>query len=91
MDRSTAFAFSNINKMYDEVYDAMVECKVVSKYDTSIFATNNDSIATKWNQKFGLPCTNKIDCPDMCTVVDGVGSDLSQKGDGYISGAKICL
>ena len=74
--------------MYDEVYDAMVECKYTSRYDTPIYSTNNGSIATKWSQKFGLHCTHKIDHPEMCLVVDEVGSDLSQKGDGHIGGAK---
>jgi len=88
LDRSAALTFCNINKMYDEVYDAMVECKVASRYDTPIYSTNNGSIATEWSQKFGLPCTHKIDYPEMCLVVDEVGADLSQKGDGHIGGAK---
>ena len=88
LDRSAALTFCNLNKMYDEVYDAMVECHVASKYDTPIYTTNNGSIATEWNTKFGLPCTHKIDHPEMCLVVDEVGSDLSQKGDGHIGGAK---
>ena len=88
LDRSAALTFCNINKMYDEVYGALVECNVASKYEIPIYTTNNGSIATEWEEKFGLPCTHKIDHPEMCLVVDEVGSDLSQKGDGHIGGAK---
>ena len=66
--------------MYDEVYDTAVECKVESRYDTPKYLTNNGFIVTKWSQKFGLPCTHKIDYPEMYLVVDGVDSDLNQKG-----------
>jgi hypothetical protein len=88
LDRSAALTFCNMNKMYNEVYDAMEECGVASKCNELMYAKNDGSIATEWNDKFGLPCTHQIDHPQMCLVVDEVGSDLSQKGDGHIGGAK---
>jgi len=88
LDRSAALTFSNMNKMYDEVYDAMVECKVASKHPQPIYKNADGNIAIDWKEKFGMPCTHNIDHPEMCLVVDEVGSDLSQKGDGHIGGAK---
>ena len=87
LDRSAALTFSNINKMYDEVYTAMVDCKVAKKRHCPIYEDRHGSIASEWSKKFGLPCTHEITHPHMCLVVDEVGADLSQKGDGHISGA----
>ena len=36
----------------------------------------------------GLPCTYTLEHPDMRLVVDKVGSNLSQKGNGHIGGTK---
>ena len=88
LDRSAALTFSNMNKMYNEVYKTMTECKVALKQIHPVYETVDWRPATDWNAKFGIPCTHKIDHPEMCLVVDEVGSDLSQKGDGQISGAK---
>ena len=88
LDMSAALTFSNMNKMYDKVYDAMVQCKVASKEDQPVYKTDDDEIVTDLKEKFGLPCIHKIDHPKMCLVVDEVGSDLSQKGDGHIGGVK---
>ena len=88
LDRAAALTFSNMNKMYDDVYDAMVECKVASKHMHPVYENRDGGVATNWNDKFGMPCTHKIDHPEMCLVVDEVGSDLSQKGDGHIGGVK---
>ena len=88
LDRSAALTVCKISKMYGKVYDAMVECNVASKYETPIYTINDGSIATTWKKKFELPCTHKIDHPELCLVVDEVTSDLSQKGDGHIGGAK---
>jgi len=88
LDRSAALTFSNMNKMYNEVYEAMTECKVASKRNHPVYETVDGSPASDWNEKFGIPCSHKIEHPEMCLVVDEVGSDLSQKGDGHIGGAK---
>ena len=88
LDRSAALTFSNMNKMYNEVYEAMLECKVASKRMHPVYETADGTPATEWKDVFGIPCTHKIDHPEMCLVVDEVGSDLSQKGDGHIGGSK---
>ena len=56
--------------------------------ETTIYKTNKDSIITKWNHDLGLSCFCKTDHPEMCLLMDEVSSDLSQKGDVHISGAK---
>ena len=74
--------------MYEEVYDAMVQCKVASKEHQPVYRTANGNIVIDLKEKFGVLCIHKIDHPEMCLVVDEVGSDSSQKGDGHIGGAK---
>jgi len=77
IDRSNSLTYRNVKKMYDDVYSALVE--------------SGNAIKTQ-------QCTSKYDGilkthyhlihPQNCLVVDEVGSDTSQKGDGHIAGAK---
>ncbi len=71
--------------MYDEVYEAMEECGVAICNQQPILM---DRMGVKCDTDglFGLPCTHTLKHPDMCLVVDEVGSNLSQKGDGHIGG-----
>jgi len=90
LDRSCAATFGNFAKMYDEVYDAMVECGVASVLPEPVYMNRDgDDTTTNIKEAFGLPCTHKIIHPDMCLVVDEVGSNLSQKGDGHVGGRKV--
>ena len=50
---------------------------------------DGDVTTTSMKEAFGLPCTHRIIHPDMCLVVDEVGSNLSQKGDGHVGGRKV--
>ena len=74
--------------MHDEVYDVMVECKVASKHPHPVYKTSDGNIAIDWREKFGIQCTHNIYQPEMCLLIEEVGSDLSQKGYGHIGGAK---
>ena len=87
MDRASATTYTNLAKIYDEVYEAMVECKVGRKLEVPVFRDCHDNVCEEMNA-FGLRCTHEIIHPDMCLVVDEVGSNLSQKGDGHIGGQK---
>ena len=90
LDRSCAATLGNFAKMYDEVYDAMVECGVASVLPEPVYMNRDgDDTTTNIKEAFGLPCTHKIIHPDMCLVVDEVGSNLSQKGDGHVGGRKV--
>ena len=86
LDRASSTTFANMSKMYDEVYDAMVDCKVARVLDRPVFMDNDGSITDDPDNRFGVKVTHTITHPDMCLVVDEVGSNLSQKGDGHIGG-----
>ena len=78
--------------MYDVVYEAMEECCLATCNPEPILM---DRMGTKYDNAdslFGLPCTHTLGHPNMCLVVDEVGSNISQKGDGHIGGTKyICV
>ena len=91
LDRSSATTFTNISKMYDEVYEALVECGVASQLNTPVYMDREGNSVIGNTDAFGVKCTHVLDNPDMCLVVDEVGSNLSQKGDGHVGGQKyIC-
>lgn len=70
---------SNVKKMYDDVYECMVECGVSRKLPEPSDQFDGD-ILTKY----------ELIHPGMCLVVDEVGSNISQRGDGHIAGTKYC-
>jgi len=74
--------------MYDEVYEALVEYGVASKIDVPLYMDRDGNSTASQSEAFGCKCTHRIDHPSMCLVVDEVGSNLSQKGDGHIGGQK---
>ena len=65
--------------MYDDVYECMVECGVARKLDAPTDQFDGD-IVTRY----------ELLHPGMCLVVDEVGSNISQRGDGHITGTKYC-
>ena len=76
--------------MYDEVYDAMEECGVALKLDHPVFQDEKGSICDE-RSSFGLKITHNTIHPEMYLVVDEVGSNLSQIGDGHIVWKKLCV
>ena len=65
--------------MYDDVYECMVEAGVAKKMDVA-----SDKFPGQLKTKYELIH------PEMCLVVDEVGSNISQRGDGHIAGKKYC-
>ena len=88
LDRSNATTFTNIGKMYDEVYAALVDTGAATKLDEPVYMDRDCNIAVNPDEYFGTKCTHLLDHPDLCIVVDEVGSNLSQKGDGHVGGQK---
>ena len=90
LDRASATNYTNVSKMYDEVYDAMEECGVALKLDHPVFQDEKGSICDE-RSSFGLKITYNTIHPEMYRVVDEVGSNLSQIGDGHIVWKKLCV
>ena len=88
LDRSSATTFANIGKMYDEVYAALEDTGIATKLDDPVYMDREYNVVSNQIEAFGTRCTHSLDHPDLCIVVDEVGSNLSQKGDGHIGGQK---
>ena len=63
--------------MYDDVYKSLVQAGVAKKSDDFSF-DYNDPLKTIFH----------LTHPEMCLVVDEIGSSISQKGDEHIVGKK---
>ena len=79
LDRSSALTYKNVKEMYDDVYECMVECGVAKKLD-KVSCEYQGNLVTKY----------VLVWPVMCLVVDEVGSNISQRGDGHVRGRKYC-
>ena len=77
LDRASSTTFSNMAKMHDDVYLVMVECGVAEKLHKPVFMDRDGNATEDENKIFGVKCTHNITHPDMCLVVDEVGSNLS--------------
>ena len=77
MDCNNALTFANVKKMYDEVYKCMADAGVVR-------FLNEPSSHYQGLLKTPFHLTH----PEMCLVLDEVGSNFSQWGDGHIGGQK---
>ena len=77
LERSNSLTYHNVKKMYDDVYNALVE-------------SGNAIQTQEHSSKFDGPLMTQFHLthPHNCLVVDEVGTDTSQKGDGHIGGAK---
>ena len=77
MDRSNALTYSNVKQMYDQVYDCMVSAGVAR-------------ISNEYSEEYPGPLKTRyhLTHPEMCLVVDEVGSSSCQRGDGHIGGQK---
>ena len=74
MDWSNALTCSNVRKMYDEVYDCMVDAGVARCFDQP----------SSLNPK-RLKSQYRLTDPEICLVVDEVGSNISQQGDSHFT------
>ena len=66
LDCSCAATFGNFAKMYDEIYDSMVECGAALVFPEPIYMTRDlDNVTSNMKEAFGLPCTHEIPHPAM--------------------------
>ena len=66
--------------MYDDVYAALVDAGNVTKSNEPSFDYDGPFV-THYH----------LTHPQNCLVLDEVGSDTSQKGDGHAGGGDICV
>ena len=81
---------ANVHKMYDLVYDRMIEAGVAVNLpkEQYYFIDSDGNVTTDESQKCGETCTQKIIHPERCLYADEIGCDTCQEEDGHIGGAK---
>ena len=73
LDKRKALTYRYVKKMYEDVYESLVQAENATKINE--FTSDYDG---------PLKINFHLTHPEMCLVVDEVGSNISQKGDGHI-------
>ena len=79
---------SNINQMYDVIYDEMVDARIARKRDVEVFTDRKGNIVQE-TERFGLRQDIHIEHPDYLLFADESGVTTNQKKDGHIGGQKV--
>ena len=85
IDRASWSTYTNFNQMYDGVIKEFVESGVAKKR-SQLAWMDRDGILVDEKDMFGCEVTHDITDPDMIIVMDEVGGNTSQKGDGHLGG-----
>ena len=89
LDRSQWTTYMNFFAMYNRFADEMAYAKVASKFEEPQWMDRDGKVLDREDTSFGCKVTHNILRPDLILVMDEVGSDTSQKGDGAIGGEKV--
>jgi hypothetical protein len=79
----------NFLQKYDEVYKAMETVGIAVRLPDATWVNKNQEETTK-DLAFGRKATHLLTRPDCVVLVDEVGSNTSQEGDGALGGEKNC-
>jgi len=91
LDRGQWAKYSNFDNMYDSIEKTLVASGVAKALEHPLWMNKEGQVVDKKEHAYGRKCTIEITHPDLCIVMDEVGSNTSQKGDGHIGGKKyIC-
>ena len=73
----------NFSDIYDHIYDELVEAKLATSYNEPMWQDSNGTFCTE-SSSLGCKVTHDFTYPEMCIVMDKVGGNTGQKGDGQI-------
>ena len=85
LDRDRWTTYSNFSDMYDHIYDELVDAKLATPYNEPMWQDSDGTFCTE-SSSLGCKVTHDFAHPEMCVVMDEVGGNTSQKGDGHIGG-----
>jgi hypothetical protein len=85
LDRSMWSTYANFIQMYDQVGEELVNAGVARKLETAVWM---DKCGVECAEKDAYGCKVTIDItePDWVLVMDEVGGNTNQKGDGNVGG-----
>jgi hypothetical protein len=88
LNRSKWTSYKNFYKMYEGVEEEMLDAGVAEKLPVPVYMDEN-GIATNDRMKIkGMKVKSLLKKPDMCIVLDEVGSNLCMVNDGHIAGKR---
>lgn len=79
--------YQNVEKMYNLVYNGMVEARVAEKLPEPVWMDRSGEIVSK-DKAFGQQVSHKVTHPEYLIFVDEVGNNLNMKNDKPIGGQK---
>jgi hypothetical protein len=85
LDRDKWTTYANFSQMYEHVYEYMEEAGVAVKLEAPVWRDKAGHDCTE-EDAFGCNVTHDLTHHEMCVVMDEVGGNTSQKGDGHIGG-----
>ena len=85
LDRDKWTTYANFTDMYKYIYEEMEDAKVATPYDAPMWQDYDGNPCLE-KDAFGCKVTHNLTHPEMCVVMDEVGGNTSQKGDGHIGG-----
>ena len=85
LDRSSWSTYGNFKQMYECVAEEMEDAGVAVRRSAPVWM-NRSGEEVQEADAFGCKVTHDIVCPDYCIVLDEVGGNTNQKGDGNVGG-----
>ena len=85
LDRATWSTYANFHQMYAQVYEMMVEAGVAFEREVPAWMNAAGDIVEE-DEAAGCEVTHDLTRPEYCFVMDEVGGNTSQKGDGHKGG-----
>ena len=85
LDRAKWTTYANFHQMYAHIYAELVDAMLATILDSPEWQDLNGNRCEE-SEAFGCKVTHTLTHPEMCIVMDEVGGNTSQKGDGHIGG-----
>ena len=85
LDRDKWTTYHNFASMYTHDYEAMEDAGIAKVLDLPVWMDKDGNLCSE-DESFGCKVTHDLQYPEMAFVMDEVGGNTSQKGDGHIGG-----
>jgi hypothetical protein len=90
LDRSNWTKYMNFKNMYDDVETEMIDAGIATKHPSPVSCDSEGKLVDKIDG-VGMKVKVKLNCPDMCVVLDEVGCNLNMTKDGHTGGTKFVI
>ena len=83
LDRDKWTTYHNFASMYTHDYEAMEGASIAKVLDEPVWMDKDGNLCSE-DESFGCKVTHALQYPGMAFVMDEVGGNTSQKGDGIL-------